>query len=88
MLGITQNMPLDLRHFVMKDDRLLLIDFSRAVVHRCNNVTLVYSIQRIWLNPGREDVQKMYKHKHKHDCGELMTVAKQKMRAASVPHRQ
>jgi hypothetical protein len=84
MLGITQNMPLDLRHFVMKDDRLLLVDFSRAVVHRCSNVTLVYSMQRFWLNPGGEDVQGVYKH----DCGELMTTAKRKMRAASVPHRQ
>lgn len=82
MLGITQNMPLDLRHFVMKDDRLLLIDFSRAVVHRCNNVTLAYSIQRLWLN--REGEKEVYKH----DCGELMTTAKRKMRAASVPHRQ
>jgi hypothetical protein len=84
MLGITQNMPLDLRHFVMKDDRLLLVDFSRAVVHRCNNVTLVYSIQRIWLNPVQEGVEGVYKH----DCGELMTTAKRKLRAASVPHRQ
>jgi len=84
MLGITQNMPLDLRHFVMKDDRLLLIDFSRAVVHRCNNVTLVYSLQRFWLN--REGEQEVYNLKH--DCGELMTTAKRKMRAASVLHRQ
>lgn len=82
MLGITQNMSLDLRHFVMKDDRLLLIDFSRAVVHKCNNVTLAYSIQRLWLN--REGEKEVYKH----DCGELMTTAKRKMRAASVPHRQ
>lgn len=84
MLGITQNMPLDLRHFVMKDDRLLLVDFSRAVVHRCNNVTLVYSLQRFWLN--REGEQEVYNLKH--DCGELMTTAKRKMRAASAPHRQ
>ena len=69
----------------MKDDKLLLIDFSRAVVHRCNNVTLAYSIQRLWLN--REGEKEVYNY-YKHDCGELMTTAKRKMRAASVPHRQ
>jgi hypothetical protein len=81
-LGITQNMPLELRHFVMKDNKVLLVDFSRAVVHRCNNATLVYNIQRFWLSweSVREDDE--------HDCGELMTSAKRKMRAASVPYHR
>lgn len=81
-LGITQNMPLELRHFVMKNDKVLLIDLSRAVVHLCNNATLVYNIQRFWLN--REGVRE----DGRHNCGELMMIAKQSMRAASVPHRR
>jgi predicted Ser/Thr protein kinase len=81
-LGITQNMPLELRHFVMKNDKILLVDFSRAVAHRCSNATLVYNIQRFWLN--REGMQK----DHRHNCGELMTIATQTMRAASVPHNR
>ncbi|KAH9980947.1 hypothetical protein BGW80DRAFT_1137540, partial [Lactifluus volemus] len=36
-LGITQDLPLELHHFVMKDNKVLLVDFSRAVDHRCNN---------------------------------------------------
>jgi hypothetical protein len=78
-LGITQNMPLDLRHLVMKDGKVLLVDFSRAVVHRCNNTTLVHSIQRFWLNREGDD---------KHDCSESMTVAKRRMRAASISYHR
>jgi hypothetical protein len=44
MLGITQSMPFELHHFVMKDDKVLLVDFSRAVAHQCGNATLVYNI--------------------------------------------
>ncbi|KAI9511102.1 hypothetical protein F5148DRAFT_1173736 [Russula earlei] len=76
--GITQNMPLKLHHFVMKDNRVLLVDFSRAVVHRCNNAMPVYSNQRFCLN--REDARK----DDGHDCGATMTVAAAWMRAASL----
>jgi hypothetical protein len=80
MLGLTQNMPLELHHFVMKDDKVLLVDFSRAVAHRCSNATLVYNIQHFWFN--REGVRE----DGRHNCGKLMTIAKQSMRAAAVPH--
>jgi len=76
--GITQNMPLELHHFVMKDNKVLLVDFSRAVVHRCNSAMPVYSNQRFCIN--REDVQE----DDEHDCREVMTIAKESMRAASV----
>ncbi|KAH9958338.1 hypothetical protein BC827DRAFT_1089328, partial [Russula dissimulans] len=48
--GITQNMPLELHHFVMKNNKVLLVDFSRAVVHRCNSAMPVYSNQRFSLD--------------------------------------
>ncbi|KAI0293557.1 hypothetical protein BC826DRAFT_1014792 [Russula brevipes] len=76
-LGITQNGPLELHHFVMKENRVLLIDFSRAVSHRCNNAMPVYSNQRFSLN--REEV-----YDDEHDCGEAMMLAKESMRVASV----
>ncbi|KAI0306284.1 hypothetical protein B0F90DRAFT_1665640 [Multifurca ochricompacta] len=76
--GITQNMPLELHHFVMKDNKVLLVDFSRAVVHRCNNAMPVYSNQRFCLN--RAEVQ----DGDEHDCSEVMSIAKVNMRAASV----
>jgi hypothetical protein len=34
----SQNAPPELRHFVMKDGKILLVDFAQAVAHRCNNV--------------------------------------------------
>ena len=76
-LGITQNVPLELHHFVMKENRVLLIDFSRAISHRCNNAMPVYSNQRFSLN--REEV-----YEDEHDCGEVMMLAKESMRVASV----
>ncbi|KAI9446189.1 hypothetical protein H4582DRAFT_1904169 [Lactarius indigo] len=44
-VGITQNMPLELHHFVMKDNKVMLVDFSRAVVHRCKIIN-VFSLDR------------------------------------------
>jgi hypothetical protein len=78
-IGITQNMSLELHHFVMKDNKVLLVDFSRAVVHRCKNAMPVYSNQRFCLNRGEvhED--------DGHECGELIAIAKESMHAASVP---
>jgi hypothetical protein len=78
-IGITQNMPLELHHFVMKDDKVLLVDFARAVVHRCNNAMPVYGNQRYCLD--WRDVQE----DDGRDCGELIAIAKESMRAVSVP---
>ena len=41
-LGITQNTPLELHHFVTKDGKVLLVDFAQAVAHRCNNAMSLY----------------------------------------------
>jgi hypothetical protein len=76
-LGITQNMPLELHHFVMKDNNVLLVDFSRAVMHQCNAVPIC-SHQRICLDEEDESEDDEY------DCGELMTIAKESMRTLSV----
>jgi hypothetical protein len=77
-VGITQNMPVELHHFVMKDDKVMLVDFSRAVVHRCNNAMPVYINQRFCLdrNYVPEDNER--------DCGGLMAMARERMRAVSV----
>ncbi|KAF8266465.1 hypothetical protein EI94DRAFT_1803073 [Lactarius quietus] len=77
--GITQNMQLDLHHFVMKDDKVMLVDFSRAVVHRCNSAMPVYVNQRFSLD--RSDIHDNDEH---HDCGGLMDMAGRSMRAVSV----
>ena len=77
-LGITQDLPLELHHFVMKDNKVLLVDFSRAVDHRCNSAMPVYSNQRFCLD--REDV---HNDDDGHDCSELMALGKESMRAAS-----
>ena len=77
-VGITQNMPLELHHFVMKDDKVMLVDFSRAVVHRCNSAMPVYSNQRFSID--RSDVNE---HDER-DCGGLMAVARERMRAVAV----
>jgi hypothetical protein len=77
-LGVTQNLSLELHHFVMKDNNVLLIDFSRAVEpHQCNAVPIC-SNQRICLDEedGLEVVD--------HDCSKLMADAKEDMRAVSV----
>lgn len=77
-LGITQNLTLELHHFVMKDNNVLLVDFSRAVPHQCNAVPGC-SNQHICLD--EEDEQEV----EKHDCSELMVIAEENMRAVSVP---
>jgi hypothetical protein len=77
-LGITQNLPLELRHFVMKDNNVLLVDFSRAVAHQCNAVPTCSKIQSICLD--EEDELEV----NKYDCSELMVIAKGYMRAVSV----
>jgi len=75
--GITQNLLLELHHFVMKDNNVLLIDFSRAVAHQCNAVPIC-SNQRICLDEEDElDV-------NKYDCSALMALTKDDMRALSV----
>lgn len=76
-LGITQNTPLELHHFVMKDGKVLLVDFAQAVAHRCNNAMPLYIDQRFCINP--EDARDA-----EYDCGELMMIAKQSLRAAAV----
>jgi hypothetical protein len=72
-LGITQNLPLELHHFVMKDNNVLLINFSRAVAHQCNAVPICGD-QRVCLD--EEDELEV-------DCSELMAVAKENLRAVS-----
>jgi hypothetical protein len=76
-LGITQNLSLELRHFVMKDSNVLLVDFSRALTHQCNAVP-VCSNQHVSLDEedGLEVVET--------DCSEVMAVGKENMRAVSV----
>jgi hypothetical protein len=76
-LGITQNMLLELHHFVMKDNNVLLVDFSRAVMHQCSAVPIC-SHQRVCLDDEDEEEDDEY------DCGELMTIAKEDMRAVSI----
>ncbi len=77
-LGITQNMPLELHHFVMKDNKVMLVDFSRAVVHRCKSAMPVYSNQRFCID--RRDVI----DDDGHDCDGLMTMARKRMQAVAV----
>lgn len=77
-LGITQNLPLELHHFVMKDHSVLLVDFSRAVAHQCNAVPIC-SNQSIRLD--EEDELEV----NKYDCSKLMTIVKENMHAVSVP---
>ena len=77
-LGITQNTPLELHHFVMKDGKVLLVDFAQAVAHRCNSAMPLFVDQRFCLN--REDARDA----DEYDCGELMTIAKESLRAAAV----
>lgn len=76
-LGITQNLPLELHHFVMKGNNVLLIDFSRAVAHQCNAVPIC-SNQRVCRN--EEDELEV----NKYDCSELMAIAKENMRVVYV----
>jgi hypothetical protein len=77
-LGVTQDLPLELHHFVMKDNKVMLVDFSRAVGHRCNSAMPLYSNQRFCLD--REDVRN---DDDGHDCSELIALGKESMRAAS-----
>ncbi|KAH9066384.1 hypothetical protein EDB87DRAFT_1828409 [Lactarius vividus] len=77
-VGITQNMPLELHHFVMKDNKVMLVDFSRAVVHRCNSAMPVYVNQRFCLD--RKEIHE----DDERDCGGLMAMARERMRAVSV----
>ena len=77
-LGITQNAPLELHHFVIKDNKVLLIDFTHALAHRCNNAMPLYTDQRFCLD--REDVRDA----DEYDCGEVMMIAKESLRAAAV----
>ena len=76
-LGITQNMLLELHHFVMKDHSVLLVDFSRAVAHQCNAVPICRD-QHICLEEEDELEEGEY------DCSELMTIATENMRAVSL----
>lgn len=76
-VGITQNLPLELHHFVMKDHNVLLIDFSHAVAHQCNAAPTCTD-QRICLDEEDELEEDEY------DCNELMAIAKEEMRAISV----
>jgi hypothetical protein len=78
-LGITQNVPLQLHHFVVKGEKVLLVDFAQAVVHRCNNAMPLYSNQRFSFNS--EDLPE---EDERHNCGELMMIAKESLRAAAV----
>ncbi|KAI0265725.1 hypothetical protein BGY98DRAFT_939433 [Russula aff. rugulosa BPL654] len=76
-LGITQNLSLELSHFVMKDNNVLLVDFSRAVAHQCNAVPIC-SNQRICLDEEDElEVEES-------DCNELMAIAEENMRARTA----
>lgn len=77
-LGITQNTLIEPRHFVMKDNNVLLVDFSRAIMHQCDAVPIC-SHQRVCLDEEDEPEVEEY------DCGELMTIAKENMLAMSVP---
>jgi hypothetical protein len=77
-LGITQNLSLELHHFVMKDNNVLLIDFSRVVAHECNAVPIC-SNQRICLDD--EDELEVIEC----DCSQLIANAEETMRAVSVP---
>ncbi|KAF8470405.1 hypothetical protein DFH94DRAFT_847545 [Russula ochroleuca] len=58
-LGITQNMLLELHHFVMKDNNVLLVDFSRAVMHQCSAVPIC-SHQRVCLDDEDEEEDDEY----------------------------
>ena len=73
-LGIMQNTPLELHHFVMKDGKVLLVDFTQALPHRCNNAMPLY------INREPEDARDA----DEYDCGELMMIAKQSLCAAAV----
>ena len=76
-LGITQNLSLELRHFVMKDSNVFLVDFSRALTHQCNAVAIC-SNQRIC--PDEEGELEIVET----DCNEVMAVGKENMRTVSV----
>jgi hypothetical protein len=77
-LGITQNSLIELRHFVMKDNNILLVDFSRAIMHQCDAVPIC-SRKRVCLDEEDEPEDDEY------DCGELMAIAKENMLAMSIP---
>ena len=63
----------------MKDNNVLLVDFSRAKAHQCNAVpNSGCSNQRICLD--EEDELEV----NKYNCNELMADAKESMRAVSV----
>jgi len=62
----------------MKDGKVLLVDFAQAVAHRCNNAMPLYIDQRFCVN--REDARDT----DEYDCGELMMIAKQSLRAAAI----
>ena len=76
-LGITQNLLIELRHFVMKDNNVLLVDFSRATMHQCDAVPIC-SHQRVCLDEDEPEDDG-------YDCGELMAIAKEDMLAMSIP---
>ena len=62
----------------MKDNNILLVDFSHAVAHQCNAVPIC-SNQRICLDEEEDELEV-----DEHDCSELMVIAKENMRAVSV----
>ncbi|KAF8488319.1 hypothetical protein F5888DRAFT_1639258 [Russula emetica] len=68
-LGVTQNLSLELHHFVMKDNNVLLIDFSRAVEHHQCNAVPICSNQRIC--PDEEDGLEVVDH----DCKDMRAVS-------------
>jgi hypothetical protein len=76
-LGITQNLLLELHHFVMKGNNVLLIDFSRAVTHQCNAVPICSS-QRVCLDEEEE------LEVNKYDCSVLIEYVEEDMRTVSV----
>lgn len=76
-IGITQNLPLELHHFVMKDHNVLLVNFSHAVTHQCKAASACTD-QRICHDEEDELEEDEF------ECDELMTIAKEDMRAVSV----
>jgi len=76
-LGITQNLPFELHHFVMKGNNILLVDFSCAVAHQCNAVPICSNLRTCL---DKEDGLEV----DKYDCSELMAIAKENMLAVSV----
>ncbi|KAH8980345.1 hypothetical protein EDB86DRAFT_2835382 [Lactarius hatsudake] len=63
---------------MQNDNKVMLVDFSRAVVHRCNSAMPVYRNQRFCLD--RKEIHE----DDERDCGGLMAMARERMRAVSV----